>query len=812
MASALRGSFALAAIVAAYAQVQPLNFSDLGPAFDGIGALSGGGGVTRLLVDYPTALQQDIFDVLFKPNAGASLQIIKVEIGGDTQSTEGTEQSHEHFRGDLNCSRGYEWWVVAEAKKRNPAIKTFGLSWGVPGWIGGGNYYSQDNINYHLDWISCAENTWNFTVDFMGIWNERDNGPENAWIKQLRAALDDAGYVNTRIVAKDTNWNVASDMASDPELAAAIDVVGAHYPSQPPPVAYTLNKTLWASEMWNLGQVDDWPGALGLSSDLMSHAHWGLSSSILWCLIYSWPALLPFSRTTNTNAGAGHSILTAAEPWSGHYELNPQIYAMAHHTQFAAPGWTYVAGSGQGTLSDGTQYTVRVNTHTPASTLEFSITLLTSGNAAAAAAFSITGIGLKSLPSVLHVWQTTEGAYFVQQPDVSVSADGHFSVPLASNAMLSVTTTSGQGRAAPANPIPPSAPFPFPYSDTFDSYPEGAYARYFCDEGGVFVVQSLPPNVGTGGSALTQIITQIPIAWETNPTPTTMIGNFNGAPGVTSWTDYTATVSAAISLAPPTPQVVVVQPCAAGSSTQLWAPVGQGLPAQIASVSDPSMCLGLGNTDPGWDAPSVALLPCNSSSAPVWSMVPATSQLTTGGGLCADVLGDKVFPGDHIIAFPCKSPSDPTLQNEQWRINSNKTISSYLPGGFCMDSSSSSSGEPSSFVFVSMRINTYIRNGAPSNGYALYVFASANATAAGTWSLQFGGNVLKSGSTPSPILPGVFHTLAVQAAGSRITAFLDNVTLATLTDTSSSYGMAAVGSGWHVAYFKNFAVTNNTAL
>lgn len=75
-----------------------------------------------------------------------------------------------------------------------------------------------------------------------------------------------------------------------------------------------------------------------------------MSSSILWCLIYSWPALLPFSKPTNTNAGAGHvsprctpalrvrsdasvlpvvqSILTAAEPWSGHYELNPQIYAM----------------------------------------------------------------------------------------------------------------------------------------------------------------------------------------------------------------------------------------------------------------------------------------------------------------------------------------------------------------------------------------------------------------------------------------------------------------------------------------------------
>ena len=58
-----------------------LDFSLPGVSYEGIGALSGGGGVTRLLIDYPRALQDDILDVLFKPNAGASLQIIKVEIG-----------------------------------------------------------------------------------------------------------------------------------------------------------------------------------------------------------------------------------------------------------------------------------------------------------------------------------------------------------------------------------------------------------------------------------------------------------------------------------------------------------------------------------------------------------------------------------------------------------------------------------------------------------------------------------------------------------------------------------------------------------
>ncbi len=50
-----------------------------------MGALSGGGGVSRLLVDYDPGIASDILDVLFKPNAGASLHILKVEIGGDSE-------------------------------------------------------------------------------------------------------------------------------------------------------------------------------------------------------------------------------------------------------------------------------------------------------------------------------------------------------------------------------------------------------------------------------------------------------------------------------------------------------------------------------------------------------------------------------------------------------------------------------------------------------------------------------------------------------------------------------------------------------
>ena len=57
-----------------------LDKKGVGRAFDGLGAISGGGATSRLLVDYPPAQQEQILDYLFKPNFGASLQILKVEI------------------------------------------------------------------------------------------------------------------------------------------------------------------------------------------------------------------------------------------------------------------------------------------------------------------------------------------------------------------------------------------------------------------------------------------------------------------------------------------------------------------------------------------------------------------------------------------------------------------------------------------------------------------------------------------------------------------------------------------------------------
>src|SRR5580704_12603538 len=148
-----------------------VNGTSAGLTFGGIGAISGGGGNSRLLTDYPAAQQQQILDYLFKPDYGADLQILKVEIGGDTNSTDGSESSIEHASGSINCGAGYEWWLMEQAKARNPNIKLYGLAWGAPGWIGS-TFWSTNTINYIVAWLNCAKSL-GLTINYLGGWNER---------------------------------------------------------------------------------------------------------------------------------------------------------------------------------------------------------------------------------------------------------------------------------------------------------------------------------------------------------------------------------------------------------------------------------------------------------------------------------------------------------------------------------------------------------------------------------------------------------------------------------------------------------------
>src|SRR3954447_21701957 len=85
----------LCASVAQAAQTIMISSAGTGSKYEGVGAVSGGGGTSVLLHDYVEPQRSQILDYLFKPNYGAGIQELYVEIGGDGNSTQGSELSHE---------------------------------------------------------------------------------------------------------------------------------------------------------------------------------------------------------------------------------------------------------------------------------------------------------------------------------------------------------------------------------------------------------------------------------------------------------------------------------------------------------------------------------------------------------------------------------------------------------------------------------------------------------------------------------------------------------------------------------------------
>ena len=259
--------------------VLPINISATDKVFDGIGGLSGGGATTRLLVDYKEPQRSQVLDYLFKPSFGASLQILKVEIGGDSQSTDGTEASHMHDNHTVDLNTGYEWWLMQEAKKRNPDIKLYGLPWAYPGWVGddpvtgvssGSPFaYPNETSRYIMEWIKGARDKYKLEIDYIGIWNERASDADYA--QALRRTLDDAGFASTKVVAKDGGADICDTLKKDPAYAKTVDIIGLHYPSDYSDytTCHALGKPVWASE--ESSSYDDLNGAACWARVVNSH-------------------------------------------------------------------------------------------------------------------------------------------------------------------------------------------------------------------------------------------------------------------------------------------------------------------------------------------------------------------------------------------------------------------------------------------------------------------------------------------------------------------------------------------------------------
>jgi hypothetical protein len=500
-----------------------------GRTFDGIGAISGGGGNSRLLTDYPAEQQRQILDYLFTPGYGADLQMLKLEIGGDANSTDGSEPSIEHTKGKINCNAGYEFWLAEQAKARNPDIKLYGLAWAAPGWINGG-FWSTDTIDYLMSWLDCAKQH-GLAISYLGGWNER--GHDADWYVHLRSALDAHGYTGVQIVADDSGWSVADDMAADPAFNKAVSIIGTHYSCEggdggnadtcsSTAAARSNGKPLWDSEN---GSQDMNTGAPALIRAITrGYIDARMTSYFNWPLIAAIYPNLPYATV---------GLMTASSPWSGHYTVGASTWATAQVTQFTRPGWEFIdSASGYlgGAESNGTYITLKSPNGRDYST----VLETTTADTAQTAHIAVEG-GLST--GTVHVWATavnnpSPAASLVHTQDIAPD-DGAYSLTLQPGYVYTVTTTTGQGKGTATAPA--SHALALPYSDDFEHDAPGQEARYVSDMQGSFEAQRCV--AGRSGMCLQQMAPVKPIEWQDDSDAFALVGD-------PTWTDYQVQIDA----------------------------------------------------------------------------------------------------------------------------------------------------------------------------------------------------------------------------------------------------------------------------
>ena len=504
-------AFALASPALSY--LYTIDGTTLGPRLDGFGAISGGGATSRLLLSYPPDVLSDILDLLFLPSYGASLHHLKVEIGGDGQSSEGVEPSHLHTddAAAANFHRGYEFQIAKMARARNPAILLSALPWTWPGWVGAGTRSpwtdTNKSVSYILSWLEGARDVHNLTFTYVNAaWNER--GWSAAYVLALRAALDARGFGYIGLVCGDDAhaFSCAAQAAAQPALASAIVALGSHGPQGPNPPASGL--PLWDTE----AHVVD-PGGTDLAtlwSDL--YLTQNVTAGTLWNLVSSYnPGLF----------SPDWGIFRAWAPWCGFYQPLGKLWAFAHYTQATAPGMHWLPrGAGAGALAGGGTYVSFLHPATGALTLVLSKPAANSSSESAAFALRLprgAPAALQAVRSALTPGAAAPalGAYFVAQPPVPVAGDGTTAPLTISPGELWTLTSLPPGTLRKGSPArAPGAPAPFPaaYRDDFSACPLASEPAYFTDQTGSFECAAAAPG-GSSGVALVQSVPAHPIAW-----------------------------------------------------------------------------------------------------------------------------------------------------------------------------------------------------------------------------------------------------------------------------------------------------------
>lgn len=476
-------------------------------------------------------------------------------------------------------------WIMKEAKARNPSIQLYGLPWTFPGWVtasGRGGRTGNSNLSaiadvltpstaeYVSKWVDGAKTHHNLTIDYVGLWNEHPPTPDYTIF--LRRALDASRHgTGARIVAPDWHVGRGEPNTLEPFMKAlhsnrtvqhAIDRVGFHYPhrlsnasAELGPLYTNFPVPVWSSEE---SSTTDTPAGGACWARLLNQNYviGNITATIMWNLVTSFYPTLPYY---------GASLMDAAEPWSGHYTTKSPVWATAHHTQFAFPGWRYLLrGEGVGVLAGGGTIVTYASPVADASGARQWTTVVEKIRSSTGPCLRDSfhndsfspetlilriGRGLQPPGLLVQTWLsdwaagngTTEADLFRRGPVLTpaVDADGWLWVNITVGVDQVVTATSlsraaGFGRHGRAgSSAPPSKPFPAMYANDFESLPLNADEPYLADQAGHWEVRAEAGK--SENRVLSQVCPEIGVVYRGDSLPTAVLGD-------PAWRDLTVSL------------------------------------------------------------------------------------------------------------------------------------------------------------------------------------------------------------------------------------------------------------------------------
>ncbi|MCZ8519415.1 MULTISPECIES: S-layer protein [Paenibacillus] len=343
--------------------------------FKGFGTVTANN-TSRLLLDYkeenPKAYWE-IMNKLFNTKTGAGLTHVKVELGGDVNSSSGTEPATMRYADEpANVLRGAGFEFAADAKSINPDLTTEILRWGEPRWTwngAAGNEY-ENRYQWYKQTIDAVYKEYGFRIDYVGIsQNERaanNNGKiEVEWLKYFTSQIKkepnyDSDYKEIKLVAADGYRDTAAisrTLLENPDLIDEIDVISSHYGLTGSNELTQLQnklisegkkpKEVWVSEgiapMINARYREKMEpqykglggkaGIVDVTSRIISAYSWsGAGSNPLRAVSFDLqPAVAAFYEGSSYNP---KHLISAYDPWSGFYEADGGLQGVRHVMNF----------------------------------------------------------------------------------------------------------------------------------------------------------------------------------------------------------------------------------------------------------------------------------------------------------------------------------------------------------------------------------------------------------------------------------------------------------------------------------------------